>query len=135
MNDTAFLPFLRYSPAYTVAPFRGAINRVVIRLSQVSAPSIHHGPCFPFVGVVFKRVGDKPIALFAGIHRPSNPASRRFPQAVREESMTGRKRFAFRSPARWSGIHPRTIRHVEPNIPAVKREAAPVAIDSPKLFS
>jgi hypothetical protein len=57
-----------------------------------------------------------------------------FAATVRKKPMTRRKRFAFRSPAWWCGIHLGTIRHVEPDIRLVKREAAPVAIDSPELF-
>ena len=47
--------------------------------------------------------------------------------------MTRRKRFALRSPA-WCGIHLGAIRHIEPNVTLVEREASTVAIDGPQLF-
>jgi hypothetical protein len=132
VNDRTFLPFLRYSPAYPVAP--ESVDLVPVGLGQGREESVHHAPSSGFRDVRFEGEGDKPRIDTADPHRPLEMSRFRFPAAIRKKPMTRRKRFAFRSPTWWSGVHLGTIRHIEPDIRLVKREAAPVAIDSPELF-
>lgn len=133
VNDRAFLPLLRYSPAYPVAPKSVDLGR--IGLLQGREESVHHAPSSRFRDVRFEGEGDKPRINVADPHRPFEMSSFRFTSAVRKEMMTRRERFTFRSPPRWRWYHPGGIRHVEADISLIEREAPSVAIDSPQLFS
>jgi hypothetical protein len=133
VNDRTFLPLLRYSPAYPVAPENVDLGR--IGLLQGREESVHHAPSSRFWRVRFEGEGDKPRIDAADPHRPFEMTSFRFAATVRKEPMTRRERFALRSPA-WCGIHLGAIRHIEPDITQpIEGESPPVAIDGPELLS
>jgi hypothetical protein len=66
VNDRTFLPLLRYSPAYPVAP--KSIDLGSVGLLQGREESVHHAPPSRFWCVIFEGEGDKPRIDVADPH-------------------------------------------------------------------